>query len=198
MDTFEIYPLLPLPKIYRPPIMWKISMLFAYFALILVSLLLLVSSIMLFSISLSPTKIGIVLLTSFISLLIISIMLGASFYLINQLCLRLELCPQGIIYSAFGQRLYTPWTNISSYDFLGNSKVIILHEGIIKGSLEEGLQRNIAVRETARWYVRWWLGSAHTRLLLLPRAFWNFEQTNLDLQLLARYLQKYAPQASQF
>lgn len=196
MDTFQ-GPSLPLPMIYRPPISWKISILIIYFVSILLLLVVFVASIILFSVGLNPLNINVVLLATFMVLTILSIILGVSFYSMNQLCLRLELRPQGVIYSAFGQRLYTPWSNISSYDLLGSSKIIILREGAIRGSLEEGLQRHIAAHETTRWLTPWWLGRAPTRILPVPHVLWNFENTSVDFRFFSRYLQKYAPQASQ-
>ncbi len=188
---------LSLPKIYRPPLAWKISLLILSIVFSPIIIAILVGWVLVGSrLQIASSHFFVNITTTIVCIIAVGCLIGGYVSVWNQFRLRLELLSSGILYRSLSQSFYCPWAAIKSYDLQDTDKTIILREGVIRGSVEEGLQENRAVHEVARWS-RWWLGSDPARSFPIPDELWNVEGKRRVLRELSHCLLKYAPQASQ-
>lgn len=183
---------LPLPKIYRPALVIRISWLFIGILVVPVVLA-----------GIGAISIGLVtgrLLQSFplwfayiyVGIIIISpfILLVLCMHILNFFRLCLKLTQEGIFFFTIGQRFFTPWSNIASFRSQNNLRLVEMHQAAEEISVENGVHRNVAAHEVA-----WWLGwgvNHPAPFFGLPEEFGEVLRDGGEIEW---YFRKYAPQA---
>lgn len=177
-----------LPKTYRPSLLLQIALLLI--SIPLISMLAVAFIVIIVGLLTGQISLGFPFLFAAISVCFIApfVILVCCIYVFHLLYMRLKFIQEGILFTAFGRRFFTPWSNVVAFHNRGNLQEFELRQATETASVEEGLRRSVAVHEVAWWY-NWWWGKRPMYFFALPRIFgepaWNVSEMEF-------YVRKYA------